>query len=213
MKIVIIHGPIFSGMMRIMGLETMSIAMFEDPGLIRAIADTMGDFSVKVIENVAGRDSVGGIWLGDDVAYTGGPFISPAILRDYIFTFYRKIGDVCGRYNKLYIYHSDGNLLPVLDDLLECGIQAIHPNECQSVNIVELKKQQGYRVSLIGNVDVDLLSRGKREEIVAATRYLIENVGPGGGFALGSGNSIPDYVPIENYKAMLDTVRQLGAIY
>ena len=213
MKIVIFHGPIFSGVMRIMGLEAMSIAAFEKPDLLRAIADTMGNFSVKVIENLAQRDSVGAIWLGDDIAYSGGPFVSPAFLREYIFPFYKKIGDICQRYDKLFVYHSDGKLFPILDDLLACGIQAVHPNECQSVDIAEFKRSQGQRISLIGNVDVDLLSRGQPEEIVAATKYLIENVAPGGGFVLGSGNSIPDYVPLENYKAMLSAVQELGAIY
>ena len=68
-------------------------------------------------------------------------------------------------------------------------------------------------MSLLGNLDVDLLARGGTDDVVAATRYLIENVAPGGGYALGSGNSVASYVPVANFKAMIDTVRRFGDIY
>ena len=213
MKIVAVHGPIFSGMMRIMGLETLSVAAFENPNLVRAVADRIGNLAVNIIGTLAQRESVGAVWFGDDIAYAEGLFFSPAFLREYIFPFYTRIGEICQRYNKPFIYHSDGKLEQVFDDLLACGIQAVHPNEPQSVDIAELKRREGHRVSLIGNIDVDLLGRGTPEEVARATRELMETVAPGGGFALGSGNSIADYIPLANYVAMLDTVRQFGDIY
>ena len=213
MKIVAVHGPIFSGMMRIMGLETLSIAAFENPGLVRAVADRIGNLAVNIIETLAQRESVGAIWFGDDIAYAEGLFFSPRFLREYIFPFYARIGEVCRRYDKPFIYHSDGKLEAVFEDLLSFGVQAVHPNEPQSVDIVELKRRVGHRVSLIGNIDVDLLGRGTPEDVVRATRALIDTVAPGGGFVLGSGNSIADYVPLANYRAMQDTVREYGDIY
>ncbi len=213
MKVVACHGPIFSGMMRIMGLETLSVAAAENPELIRAVADKMGKLAVNIVENLVQRESVGAIWFGDDIAYSGGLMVSPGFLRTYIFPFYRQIGDLCRRYQKPFIYHSDGKLADIFEDLIECGAQAIHPNEPLSVDIAELKQEWGARVALIGNIDVDLLARGTPGQVTGAVKRLIEKVAPGGGFALGSGNSIADFIPLPNYKAMLDTVLKCGHVY
>lgn len=210
MKLVVSHGPIFQSVFRMMGLESMSVAAVENPALIEAIADKVGQLSVSIIRNLAQRDWVGGIWFGDDMAYTHGLFVSPDFLRRYVFPFYRQMGDLCRQYEKLFILHSDGDLTQVFEDLIGCGYQAVHPNEPSSVDILELKRRWGDRLAFIGNIDMDLLVRGTPEQIIDATKYLIDNVAPGGGFALGSGNSIANYIPLENYKAMLETAAEYG---
>ena len=213
MKLVVNHGPLFQSILRIMGFEALSMALYDNPELIQAIAEKVGELSVNIVENLAQRDWVSGIWIGDDMAYTEGLLVSPDFLRTYVFPYYKRIGDVCKRYQKLFLFHSDGKLAEIYDDLYKCGVQAIHPNEPLSVDIVELKKQWGDKFAFLGNVDVDLLSRGTPEQVIDAAKYLIENAAPGGGYALSSGNSIAKYVPIANYKAMLDTVRKYGDIY
>ena len=213
MKLVVNHGPQFQSLFRIMGIEALSIASVENPELVCAIAKKAGELSVSVVESLVQREWIGGIWFGDDIAYTEGLFVSPEFLRTYVFPYYKRMGEICRNYGKLYIFHSDGKLTEVFDDLYDCGFQAIHPNEPLSADIAELKKQRGGQFALLGNIDVDLLIRGTPEQIREATIHLIETVGPGGGFALGSGNSITGSMPLANYKAMLDTVRQYGAIY
>ena len=213
MKLIVNVGPIFSGTWRCMGMETFSIACLEQPELVKAIVENMGTVIVKIVEQTIQRDYVGGIWLGDDIAYTESLMVSPNFLRKHIFPFYKQIGHLCRKHDKVFIFHSDGTLKEVFEDLIACGIQAIHPNEPAAMDIVEVKRQWGHKVSLIGNVDVDLLTRGTPEQVAQATRYLIDNVAPGGGYALGSGHSVTKHVPMLNYRAMLDTVREFGAIY
>ena len=213
MKLIVNVGSLFSAAWRCMGMEVFSIAGIENPGLVEAVVEKMGSITVNIVENVVQRDYVGGIWLGDDLAYTESLIVSPDFLRRLIFPYYKQIGDLCRRYGKIFVFHSDGYLMDVFQDLIDTGIQAIHPNEPTSVDIVQVKKQWGDQVALMGNVDVDLLSRGTPQEVVDATKYLIDNVAPGGGFAVGSGNTITDYVSLANYKAMLDTVREFGCIY
>jgi len=211
MKLVVSIGPIFSGIWRCMGLEGFSFACIENPELVRAVTDKTGGLLVSIIENLVQRDYVGAIWFGDDIAYTESLMVSPELLREYIFPYYRQIGQAVRGSGKLFLYHSDGDLTQVFDELLSFGIQAIHPNEPTSVDIVEVKQRWGNQVALVGNLDVDLLARGTAQQVSDATRHLIDHVAPGGGYALGSGNSITSYVPLENYKAMLDTVRRYGA--
>lgn len=213
MKLIVNHGPQFQSLFRIMGIEALSIASVENPELISAIAEKAGELSVTVVESLAQREWVGGIWFGDDIAYTEGLLVSPSFLRTYVFPYYKRMGDICRHYGKLFIFHSDGKLTEVFDDLYECGFQAIHPNEPLSTDIAELKKLRGHQFALLGNIDVDLLTRGTPEQIREAAINLIKTVGPGGGFALGSGNSITGSMPLANYRAMLDTVRQCGLIY
>lgn len=213
MKVIVNVGPLFSGVWRCMGLEAFSLACVEQPALVEAVVQKMGGLLVAIVRNVVQRDIVGGIWLGDDIAYTQSLMASPAFLRSHIFPYYEKVGALCRQYGKLCGYHSDGLLTEVFDDLLDCGIQAVHPNEPTSVDIVELKRRWGQRVSFVGNIDVDLLTRGTPDDVARAAGDLIENAAPGGGFALGSGNSVTKNVPLANYRAMLDTVRLRGNIY
>jgi uroporphyrinogen decarboxylase len=213
MKLVVNCGPIFQFFFRAMGMETLSIAIFENPDLLQAISEKAGNLTVDIVESLAQREWVGGIWYGDDMAYTEGLLVSPAFLRQYVFPWIRKIGTICRRYRKLLLFHSDGKLEEILPDLIECGVQGIHPNEPTSVDMAEVKEHWGDRLAVLGGVDVDLLTRGNPEQIITATKTLIERVGPGGGAVIGSGNSIAEFVPLANYKAMLGAIQEFGAIY
>ena len=213
MKIVVNQGPLFSGIWRMMGLENFAYACVEDPDLVRRVSEKIGETCVTIAEQCLRRDCVGAYWIGDDMAYTTGLMASPAFLRERVFPYYRRIGKLCLEHRKPLLLHSDGKLTEVLDDLIDCGIQAIHPNEPTSVDIFGLKRQYGDRLAFAGNIDVDLLTRGTPEQIAAATRDLIERAGPGGGLAVGSGNSITKDMPLANYQAMLDAVGDFGGIH
>jgi len=213
MMLVVNHGPIFQALFRMMGVEALSIAALENPSLVRAIADKVGELSVTIVESLVQREWVGGIWYGDDMAYTESLLVSPAFLREYVFPFIKRMGELCRQHDKLFILHSDGVLTEVLEDLIACGVQATHPNEPKSVDMGDMKSRWGDRLALLGGIDLDLLARGTMDQVVEETKSLIGKVGPGGGVALGSSNSVAKFVPLANYKAMLDTIRDCGAIY
>lgn len=205
-------GPLYSGVWRLMGLESFSCALNENPDLISAIYEKVGELCVKILETNAQKEWVGALSFGDDIAYDKTLLTSPAVFRHYALPYYRKIGEIGRRYGKPLIYHSDGNVLPVIDDLIEeVGISALHPIEPKAMDIRQLKRDYGSRVALIGNVDVDLLSRGAPDMVAARTKELLRDIAPGGGYLLGSSNSITYYVPLENYRAMLDTLERFGS--
>ena len=108
------------------------------------------------------------------------------------------------------IYHTDGVLFDVFDRIIACGVDAIHPIEPKAMEIAEVKQRVGDRLCLMGHVDVDLLSRGTEEEVRDRVRTNIEAAAYDGGYCVGSGNSIPEYVRFENYVAMLEAVKDLG---
>jgi len=118
---------------------------------------------------------------------------------------------ICQHRNLPLILHSDGNLWQVMDDLIEIGFDALHPIEPKAMDIQETKLAVGDRLCLIGNVELDYpLSRGKPSDVEDAVRYLIETVAPGGGYCLGSSNTITSYVPLENFVAMVEACFKYG---
>jgi uroporphyrinogen decarboxylase len=92
-----------------------------------------------------------------------------------------------------------------MEDIIDSGVTALHPIEPKSMDIVEIKQQFGDRLCLCGGIDLDMLTRGDPDQVVRSTNKMIDLFGKGGGYCLGSSNSIPDYINIRNYKLMLKT--------
>jgi uroporphyrinogen decarboxylase len=98
-----------------------------------------------------------------------------------------------------------------MDDFISIGVDAIHPIEPKAMDVVELKKKVKNKMALLGSVDLDFpLTRGTPEHVHQYVKKRIAQIAPGGGFAIGSSNSITHYVPLVNYKTMLDTVKKYG---
>ena len=203
------YGDIFTMTWEMMGFETFSFALFEDPEIIEDLNNKVGQLVLSMFEYFVQCDSVDAIWYSDDIAYAGGLLVSPAVLKQYFFPWLRKIGDLAKSAGKPLIYHSDGILYDVMDELIDCGVDAIHPVEPKAMDISEVKKRYGDKLCLIGNVDVDLLARGTPEEIRKIILSNIECAGYNGGYCVGSGNSIPEYVNFENYITMIKTVKTI----
>jgi uroporphyrinogen decarboxylase len=163
-----------------------------------------------MFEYYAQSDAVDVIWYSDDIAFTQGLLVSPDTLRLYFFPWLKKIGDLARGSGKPFMYHTDGVLWEVMEDILACSVDALHPIEPKAMDITEVKRRYGDKLCLIGNVDVDLLARGTPDEIRRQVRFNIENVGFNGGYCVGSGNSIPEYVKYENYLALLEAAREYG---
>jgi uroporphyrinogen decarboxylase len=136
--------------------------------------------------------------------------MSPEVLHKFFFPWLKKIGELAKMAGKPLLYHSDGILFDVMEDLISCGIDALHPIEPQAMDLAEVKNRYGDRLCLMGHIDVDMLCRGSKEEIRRQVRKNIEVAAQNGGYCLGSGNSIPHYVNFENYVAMLEARDEFG---
>lgn len=213
MKIVTGTGGIFEETSFLMGFETLAISLYEEPRLVKAVFDRVGEILLGITREAGERceEDLGALWLSDDIAYTEGTLLSPKAYREYLFPWYEKIGALCRKMEVPYMYHSDGKLWEVLDDLSKCGINAIHPIEPKAMDIVEVKEEYGDTFCILGGVNLDYpLSRGTPEEVEREVKRLVKEIAPGGGYCLGSSNSIPEYVPLENYKAMLEAGDRYG---
>lgn len=211
MKVICAMGKIFTCVWMLMGFETFCTALIDEPELVEAMFEKVGTIQYQVFERVVKHDSVAAVWMPDDIAYSEALMVSPKYLRQYLFPWYKKIGRACKDLGLPFIYHSDGRLWEVMDDIVECGFAALHPIEPKAMDINELKVKVGDRLCLMGNLDLGYtLTRGTPEEVVAETKERIKFLAPGGGYCVGASNSVPSYVPLDNYQAMIKTVYEFG---
>jgi len=145
------------------------------------------------------------LWICDDIAYKTGPMISPKMYREMFLPHLKGVADVI---TIPWLYHSDGNLLPLMEDWLSLGQSAINPIEPQAMDINYVKETYGDRVCVVGNIDVHLLAQGTPKQVEAEVKKRICDLAPGGGYILSSGNSIPSYVKPENLLAMSETFKK-----
>ena len=203
------YGDIFTMTWEMMGFETFSFALFENPDLVKGLNNKLGELVLSMFEVFAQHDNVDVLWFSDDIAFTNGLMVSPEVLDQLFFPWLKKIGDLAAKYDKPLIYHTDGILYDVFDRIIECGVDAIHPIEPKAMKIADVKRRYGDKLCLIGHVDVDLLARGTPKQVRAQIEENIKVAGYNGGYIIGSGNSIPEYVNYENYIAMLEFTKEL----
>ncbi|MBI3665774.1 MAG: nucleoside 2-deoxyribosyltransferase [Acidobacteria bacterium] len=203
MKVIAYMGDMFTSAWWRMGMEGFCIALYEQPELIRRLYDRIWAIQSRVLLRVLDYEIVGAVMHADDLAYSEALIVSPKHYREYVFPWYRWCGSMVRDRGLPLIFHSDGRLYDVLNDLLACGFNALHPIEPKAMDIAELKKRIGDRLCLIGNIDLGYtLTRGTPQEVEEEVRERIRTIGPGGGYCVGSSNSIPAYVPLENFNAM-----------
>lgn len=189
-----------------MGLETFSLALYDNRPLVEAVLDRYCDWTAVVAERVCqlGFDV---FVSSDDMAFKTAPFFSPAVFRDLVLPRYRRVAQ---KITIPWIIHSDGNILPFVDDLLSLGIAGLHPNEKGAMDIRAMKRDYGSRLCLLGNVDLNILGLGTPEEVDEEVRGLIRDVGPGGGYIVTSGNSLAGYLKPDNVLALSRAVQKYG---
>ena len=190
-----------------MGIEHFSLQLYENLDFVVRVLDLFIDWACKAIPkiNELGFDFM---IIPEDLAWKQGPMFSPKTFRELFLPRMKKVAD---RMKLPWIYHSDGNLLPILDDLLTLGMKGIANIEPNAMDINDLKKRYGHRVCLVGNIDLHYtLTQGTPEETEAEVKKRIQEVGKGGGYILASSNSLAGYCKPENVLAMHRALLKYG---
>lgn len=197
----------------LMGLEPFMYAVYDAPDLVAAVLDRVGHIICEVFKVYCQTESVCAVWLGDDLGSKNGLLVSPEFLRRHIFPWYKCFGDLAHEHGRLFLLHSCGNMYAIMPDLVDAvGIDGKHSFEDAIMPVERFMDTWGTAVGTLGGIDVDLLARGPEQAIAARTRQVLEHAAPRGGYACGSGNSIPDYVPPDHYLAMIETVARFNGL-
>ncbi len=181
------------------------------PDLIHRYLDARLRHTLVLTEEVLKR-GVDGIHGGYDWASNKGPLFSPRHFDEFVFPRLKQITDLCHRYGVPYVKHTDGNINSLIPGIIDAGVDGLHAIEPGAgMDIAQIKRDYGDRLTLLGNVDcAGVLVHGPEESVRAQTQAVIQAAGPGGGLVLSSSNSIHPGVKPEFYRVMLETARQVG---
>lgn len=147
--------------------------------------------------------------FGDDLGFKSATLLDPKDIREYVIPEYRAIIEAVHQAGKPFLLHSCGCIFSVMEDLIEAGIDAKHSNEDQIARFPEWVERYGDRIGNFGGIDTDAVCRLPKAEMEDYIRDVIDRCQAHGGFAFGSGNSIPDYVPVDQYLYMVNCVRRI----
>jgi uroporphyrinogen decarboxylase len=212
MKLIVHAADIFTRSWMVMGFEDFCYALYEDEELITELFRQNAIAEIRMLETSfeSFGDKIGAIFYSDDLAYTEGLMVSAPVYRKYLWPYVKEITGMSKRLNLPFIYHTDGKLWELFDDFHEMGVNGIQPLEPKSMNLQELKEKRGKQFCLMGSIDIDLLSRGTTKEIDDMVRERIQILGYNGGYTVGTSNTVPDYVNVDNYKAMIEAAFKYG---
>jgi uroporphyrinogen decarboxylase len=202
---------IFVRSWRLIGMTNYMMNVYSDPEFLHSLAKMMTEFSLAQLELLAGA-GLDVLVIEDDIAMDKGPMISLEHFNTFINQYNRQIVEKAHEKGLKVVRHSDGNLWPILDLLLETGYDGINPLEPQAG--MEMKKVKSYcgdKICLLGNIDcVDLLPGGTAEQVEQAVIQTIEDGAVGGGLIICSSNSLHQGVDPGNCITMFKAVRKYG---
>ena len=192
------------------GLKYLLIAYRRDPKLAHTLMRMTTDHTTQTIE-LGVKLGAEIIAMDGDLAFDSGSFMSPMQFREFVKPYYREMIETAHRCGVPIVKHSDGNLWPILPDLVEAGFDGIHPIQPQCMDLGEVKQKVGKEVCLLGNVDcMYILTRGTAADVEEDVRRAIDQGAKGGGYIITSSNTIHPDVKPENYITMVKAIHAYG---
>jgi uroporphyrinogen decarboxylase len=192
-------------------MQEFAYRLADDREGLKAEASHMVDEALQQAEILARRPGLDGFALCADYCYNTNPFLSPRLFSELVTPYLARL--IAG-YRDLGYYvikHTDGNIMPILDQLVQANPHALHSLDPQAgVDIAEIKRLYGNQLCLIGNVNCGMLDTGSDEDVVASARYALQSGMPGGGYIFSTSNCIYTGMRLARYELMLDVWRTEG---
>ncbi len=202
---------VFSFPRDMMGLDRFLMAFIVEPELVRKIVGFSVDYNLE-LANLVKKRGVTIIGIGDDLADSRGPFVSPAMFREFLYPEFRRVIQGYKRLGFYVIKHSDGNLNPILDMIVDSGIDCLDPiDPLGGMDIGYIRERYGHRIARKGNINcVKTLVQGTPEQVREEVRDCIRKGSPGGGHIISSSNSLHAGIDPGLYRVMLETISEYG---
>lgn len=203
---------IFESAEDLVGYEQLCLMQFLDPDLFKDLFVRIGDLYQVLWKWVLDNYSDLFVFcrMGDDLGYRTSTMLDPDTIRTHILPQHKRVIDLVHSYGKKFLLHSCGNIFSIMEDILANGIDAKHSNEDQIALFPEWIEKYNDRIGLFGGFDMNVLIMNPYDvvyEKVLREGTQFRNMAKG--YALGSGNSIPDYMSVEGYTAMVDAVKEI----
>jgi len=187
-----------------LGYEDLFKLSIQKPDLVEEVFEVWGEKVYGAYEEIVSCPQVGAIFHADDLGYKKGTMMSPDFLRERVFPWFSRYASLAHQANKTYWYHCCGNRAEIMEDLIQdVGVDALHSFQDTIEPVTEFVGEYGDRVAALGGVEMDKLARYEEDQLREYVREVLGKCMPGR-YALGSGNTVANYVPVENYFAMLE---------
>lgn len=203
------HG-VLQNAIRLMGDEALGSLLLEDPALVAAVFDRIGGVLLAYYRQVLQYDSVGLIVCGDAWGFHPQDLLSPEELRHYAFPWHRRIVAAAHEAGKPAVLCAGGYAGEVMEDILAIGFDGKHSYQDQIQPVEAAYDQWHDRIAILGGMDVDFLMRATPGMIRGRCHAMLDKTASTGGYALGSGSSIPDDLPLGHYWAMNRAALEMG---
>lgn len=200
-----VSGPcgVLENVISIVGYENLCLMLYDDPELAEAIFQKVGQLLLTYYEKAVVYDTVGLLMINDDWGFNTQTMLSVADMRKYVFPWHKKMVETAHRHGKFAVLHSCGYVEDIIEDIIEdMKYDGKHSYEDGIIPVEKAYERWGGRIAILGGLDVDFLIRKDAEEVTERAKAMLALAEEKGGYALGSGNSIPAYVPKEKYFAM-----------
>ncbi|MCE5237744.1 uroporphyrinogen decarboxylase family protein [bacterium] len=205
------HGDATYGIPSGKGMTDFSYRMVDDPAGLKAGAQAMVDNQIRNAEALAAHGGLDGFALCADYCLNTGPFLSPGQFAEFVTPYLARLIQAERDLGFHVIKHTDGNIMPILDQLVQCRPHALHSLDPQAgVDLAEVKRLYGDQVCLIGNVNCGLMDTGTEDEVRESCRYALKHGMPGGGYIFSTSNCIYTGMRLSRYELMLDIWRAEG---
>ncbi len=202
----IVQGPggVLENAIMLVGFENLCYMIIDEPDLAKDVFDKIGKVLARHYEIVASFDTVGACISNDDWGFKTQSMLSPDIMKEYVVPLHKKIAETIHATGKPVILHSCGNQIDMYDSIIdEIKYDGKHSYEDIIQPVEEAYEQYGGRIAIMGGMDLDFVCRSTPQEVYDRSKAMLERTADRGGYALGTGNSVPEYVPFENYYAMI----------
>ena len=206
---------IFEASEDLVGFENLAVLQYTDPDLFRDLFVKIGDLYVELWSEMVKRyDDIFVFYrMGDDLGYKNSTLLEPDTIKQHILPQYKRVINIAHSTGKKFLLHSCGNIFSIMSDLIELGIDAKHSNEDEIAPFEEWIAQYGNSIGLLGGIDVNKLCLSEYNEVYEIVyKKAVKYRNTTNGYALGSGNSIADYVPVEGFMAMIDAAKAIRKI-
>ncbi|NPV66890.1 MAG: hypothetical protein HPY64_07075 [Anaerolineae bacterium] len=192
-------------------IATFCYRLADEPQAVKAEAQARVDQALEQAIRLRQHGGLDGFALCADYCFNTGPFLSPALFAEFIAPYLKQLIQGYRELGFYTIKHTDGNIMPIIDQLVDAGPHALHSLDPQGgVDIAEVKRRYGDRVCLIGNVNCGLMDTGTDDEVIESARYALRHGMPGGGYIFSTSNCIYTGMPLRRYELILDIWRQEG---
>lgn len=203
---------VFEQVTWLMSYEGLCYALYDRPDLVDAMFERVGSLHLEAAKILTQFECVRILFGGDDMGFKTATMVPARVLIEKSFPWHARIAAEAHDHGRPYLLHACGNLAEVMPALIEqVHIDGRHSFEDAIEPVTVAKQRWGDRIALLGGIDVDFLCRATPEQVRQRTRETLEVCLPGGGYCLGSGNSVTNYIPLDNYLAMMDEGRRFTA--